>query len=92
MAIGCISSENLVVSGVSMPPASRIPDSVDRLYLEKYAVIRKYWAYINDDYIKAIIKKNVKGKHFRIVEKYQSRPDEMSEDVANAILEKINEK
>jgi hypothetical protein len=61
-----------------------------RKYLEEYAIIHKCWAYIKDDYKKAIIRKKTSGKHFWITEKYQSRPAEMSEDTINAIMKEIN--
>jgi len=60
--------------------------SGSRKYLEEYAIVHRYWAYIKDDYRKEIIRKKINGKHFRISEKYQSRPEGMPEDVANNIL------
>ena len=63
-----------------------------RKYLVEYAMIYKCWAYIDDDYKKAIIRKNINGKHFNITERYQSRPEGMSEDSADAILYEINKR
>jgi hypothetical protein len=60
-----------------------------RKHFEEYAVIDNCWAYVNDDYKKCIIKKNINGKHFSMVEKYQSRPKEMSEDAADSIFAAI---
>jgi hypothetical protein len=62
-----------------------------RKYLAGYAIIHKCWAYIKDDYRKEIIRKKIDGKHFYITEKYQTRPENMPEDVANAILKTIND-
>ena len=59
-----------------------------RRYFEAFAVVHKCWAYIKDDY--KIERKKINGKHFSIVEKYESRPDEMPEDAANAILDKMS--
>ena len=64
--------------------------SGNRKYLGAYAIVHKCWAYFNDEYNKKIAKKKIAGKHFSIAEKYQSRPEGMPEDIANAILEKIN--
>jgi len=61
-----------------------------RKYLEAYAIVHRCWAYIKDDYRNEITRKKIDGGHFSIVESYQSRPEGMPEDVANAILEKIN--
>ena len=58
-----------------------------RKYLEAYAIVHRYWAYLKDNYWNQIIKKKIDGKHFHISEKYQTRPKEMPEDVADAILE-----
>ena len=60
-----------------------------RKYLDVYAIIYRYWAYYKDDYHKKISKKNIKGGHFNIVQEFESRPDELPEDVANEILAKI---
>ena len=57
-----------------------------RIDLKAYAIVRRTMAYIKDDYNKKIIKKNIEGKHFSIVERYESRPNEMSEDEANTIM------
>ena len=61
-----------------------------RKHLEAYAVIQRCWAYIKDDYRKEIIRKRIDGKHFYIVEEYPYRPEEMPEDDASAIFERIN--
>jgi len=61
-----------------------------RKYLEVYAIIYKHWAYYYDDYYKKISKKNKEGKHFCITEEYQTRPDEMSEKIANDIINKYS--
>jgi len=60
-----------------------------RKYLENYAIVHKCWAYIKDDYKKAIIKKRISGENFHISKRHSSRPEDMPEDVANAIMEKI---
>ncbi|MCL2034476.1 MAG: hypothetical protein FWG94_07065 [Oscillospiraceae bacterium] len=60
-----------------------------RKYLEAYAIVFNCWAYIKDDYKKGIVKKRIDGKHFHIAKKYEARPEEMPEDEANAILEKM---
>jgi hypothetical protein len=55
-----------------------------RRYYTEYAVIYKTWAYINAEH-----KKRIGGKHFDIVEEFQSRPEEMPESIANSIMEAI---
>ena len=61
-----------------------------RKYLEAYAIVHRCWAYIKDDYRNEIIRKKIDGKHFWIAESYRSRPEELPEDVANALLERID--
>lgn len=64
--------------------------SGSRKYLEGYAIIHKCWAYLKDDYKKAIIRKKIDGMHFHISERFQSRPGGLPEDVADSIMKKIN--
>lgn len=61
-----------------------------RKYITQYAIIHKCWAYFNDDYKKKISRMKIDGKHFQISERYPSRPNEMPEELAQVILEKIN--
>ena len=61
-----------------------------RKYIEVYAIVYGYWAHFYDEYYKKFSKKRISGSHFIIEEKFESRPEEMPEDVAEAILEIIN--
>ena len=63
-----------------------------RKYFVRYAIVYKSEAYIKDDYKNKIIGKELTGKHFSIKEKFQSRPEEMPEDLANEILGFMNKK
>jgi hypothetical protein len=63
-----------------------------RKYIEAYAIIHRYWAYIKDDYLKEVTRKKISGGHFWITEKYESRPEEMPEEVVSEIMTVMNKK
>jgi hypothetical protein len=63
--------------------------SGSRLYFEVYALIYQSWAYLDDDY-RGIIKKRINGLHFDILERYQERPEDMPEKLAQYLLRKTD--
>lgn len=61
-------------------PGEKWQDCHAETFVE-YAIIYKRWAYVRPDK-----KKNIRRKHFEIVDTYETRPEEMPEDTAAAIF------
>jgi hypothetical protein len=60
-----------------------------RIKINTYAIVVNNWAYIKDDYKGIFSKKKITGKHFSISKKYETRPKDMPENVANTILDML---
>lgn len=63
-----------------------------RKYISAYAVICRGWAYVKDDYNNKITKKRIDSQHFTIIDKHQSRPEEMPKELEDIRMTVCNQR